>query len=64
SILMERGHELWAEGARREDLIRYQRVTNGQGYKIYDPDPNHFRMPIPQSFIDEYRGNVVQNPGY
>ncbi len=64
SILLERGHELYAEGTRRTDLIRYQRITNGQGYKIFDPDPNRFLMPIPASFINEYQGNLVQNPGY
>ncbi len=64
SILMERGHELWAEGMRRTDLIRYQRVTNGQGYKVYDAEEHKLLMPIPQSYIDEYRGNVKQNLGY
>lgn len=64
SILMERGHELYAEGTRRTDLIRYQRVTKGQGYKIFDLDPNKFLMPIPVRFIDEYQGHLKQNPGY
>jgi hypothetical protein len=64
SILMERGFELYAEGDRRSDLIRYQRVTNSQGYKIFDSDPNKFFYPIPVSFINEFKGNLSQNPGY
>ncbi len=64
SILMERGFELYAEGDRRRDLIRYQRVTDGQGYKIFDSDPNKFYYPIPVEFINEFKGNLTQNPGY
>lgn len=64
SILMERGHELYCEGQRRNDLIRYQRVTNSGGYKIYDVDKNKFLFPIPDSYMLEYKGNILQNPGY
>jgi len=64
SILMERGHELYAEGMRRTDLIRYQRVTDGTGYKIFDPDEYKFLMPIPVSYINEYKGKIAQNTGY
>jgi starch-binding outer membrane protein, SusD/RagB family len=64
SILMERSHELYCEGTRRTDLIRYQRVTNGQGYKVFDVSTFKFLMPIPNIYINEFKGNVVQNPGY
>lgn len=64
SILMERGHELYAEGTRRTDLIRYQRMTNSLGYKKFDSDTTKYLMPFPNSFINEYKGNIVQNPGY
>lgn len=64
SLLMERGHELYTEGARRADLIRYQRMTNGGGYKKFDSDTNKFLFPIPVQYINEYKGNLKQNPGY
>lgn len=64
SILQERAHELYCEGSRRRDLIRYQMITNGQGYKKFDDETHKFLFPIPVSFINEYRGNISQNPGY
>lgn len=64
SLLMERGHEFYAEGTRRADLIRYQRMTNGTGYKKFDADTNKFLFPIPVGYINEYKGNLIQNPGY
>lgn len=64
AILEERSHELYAEGTRRADLIRYQRVTKGLGYKKYSEDTNKFLFPIPVGYINEYKGNLKQNPGY
>ncbi|MBD0832997.1 RagB/SusD family nutrient uptake outer membrane protein [Aestuariibaculum sediminum] len=64
SILAERSHELYCEGTRRDDLIRYQRVTGGTGYKKFDDDVNKMLFPIPVGFINEYKGNLKQNPGY
>ncbi|WP_215225013.1 RagB/SusD family nutrient uptake outer membrane protein [Echinicola shivajiensis] len=64
SVLMERSHELYCEGSRRADLIRYQRVTNGNGYTKFDEDPNKMLFPIPVGFINEYKGNLKQNQGY
>ncbi|TDN96352.1 putative outer membrane starch-binding protein [Sunxiuqinia elliptica] len=64
AILMERSHELYCEGTRRMDLIRYQRMTDGNGYKKFDDDENKFLFPIPVNFINEYKGNLTQNPGY
>ena len=65
-LLLERGHEFWAEGHRRTDLIRfgkfveYARKYNGsttvQDYMTL--------MPLPQSVINEGKGLVIQNPGY
>ena len=65
-LLLERGHEFWAEGHRRTDLIRfgkfveYARTYNGsttvQDYMTL--------MPLPQSIINEGKGLVAQNPGY
>ncbi|SKB80496.1 Starch-binding associating with outer membrane [Salegentibacter holothuriorum] len=64
ALLQERGHELYAEGVRRADLIRYQRITNGNGVKKFDEDTNKFLFPIPVGYINEYKGNLKQNPGY
>jgi hypothetical protein len=64
AILTERGHEMYCEGVRRADLIRYQRMTNGGGYAKFNADPNKFLFPIPVGYINEYKGNLQQNPGY
>lgn len=64
AILVERSHELYCEGVRRMDLIRYQRVTGGQGAWKFDTDTNKFLFPIPVEYINEYKGNLKQNPGY
>ena len=64
AILMERGHELYCEGSRRRDLIRYQMMTNGEGYTKFDQETHKFLFPIPVQYINEYRGNIEQNPGY
>jgi hypothetical protein len=65
-ILLERGHELFLEGWRRQDLIRHgkyveyviaqQPLSSIQPYKIL--------FPLPQSAIDEGKGHIQQNPGY
>ncbi|GAA4291164.1 RagB/SusD family nutrient uptake outer membrane protein [Aestuariibaculum suncheonense] len=64
SILAERSHELYCEGTRRDDLIRYQRVTGGAGYKKFDDNEYKMVYPIPVRYINEYKGNLKQNPGY
>lgn len=64
AILKERSHEFYVEGTRRADLIRYQRVTNGLGYTKFNNDTNKFLFPIPIGYINEYKGNLKQNPGY
>lgn len=52
AILDERGHELWFEGMRKIDLIRFnqyaQRVVNIKGCL-----PTHQYMPIPNYAVDE-----------
>ena len=64
AILKERSHEFYAEGTRRADLIRYQRVTKGLGYTKFDIETHKFLFPIPVGYINEYKGNLKQNPGY
>ncbi|MCD7941794.1 MAG: RagB/SusD family nutrient uptake outer membrane protein [Bacteroides intestinalis] len=63
-LLEERGHELYCEGQRRQDLIRHgvyisrarERGTNAQDYRVL--------FPIPQTAITEAGGILEQNPGY
>lgn len=72
ALLLERGHEFYLEGLRRQDLIRFgkyveyanQRINNintaeGRGY--FNVDEGHNRFFIPQTFIDESRGAIEQN---
>jgi hypothetical protein len=65
-MLEERGHELYCEGFRRSDLIRHGKYRWAAEWKGYgDTYRDDFeRWPIPQSYIDEGKGAVVQNPGY
>ncbi|MCX6234264.1 MAG: RagB/SusD family nutrient uptake outer membrane protein [Bacteroidetes bacterium] len=63
NLLAERGRELYAEGHRRSDMIRF-----GTYYDIrWEKDavsPNYVSLwPIPQSQID-VNPNLVQNTGY
>ena len=63
-LLQERGHELFGEGVRRQDLIRHgvyiklarERGNNAQDYQVL--------FPIPQFAITESNGILEQNPGY
>lgn len=61
-LLDERGYELYWEGHRRRDLIRFNRFTDA--YTLKDESPE-FRtlFPIPQTAIDS-DPNLEQNPGY
>lgn len=65
-ILLERGHELWFEGHRKDDLIRHGKyIEYARKYKGSTTAKDHFVLwPLPQSAIDEGKGVVVQNPGY
>ena len=61
-ILNERGYELYWEGHRRRDLIRFNRFNDA--YTLKDASPE-FRtlFPIPQTAIDS-DPNLTQNEGY
>ena len=65
-VLLERGHELWAEGSRRSDLIRYGKfVEYAQKYNGSTTVKDYMvLMPLPQAIINEGKGQVIQNPGY
>lgn len=67
-LLMERGHELYYEGVRRQDLIRHDKWVSAVTKKAQDfgaitlVNKNYERLPIPQSVIDQGKGIVIQNP--
>lgn len=61
-LLDERSRELYWEGHRRQDLIRFGKFTDAWTNK---PASNNDKLifPIPQSAID-VNPNLTQNPGY
>ena len=77
ALLLERGHEFYMEGLRRQDLIRFdkyidyanqriaaaQATTSGKDYNLLTNDA-HNLFAIPQSFIDESKSAIKQNPDY
>jgi len=62
-LLDERARELFAEGQRRSDMIRFGVYGNSRWEKP-DQSPSYTTIwPIPQSQIDVNQ-NLIQNPGY
>ena len=61
-LLAERGREMFAEGHRRSDLIRFGRWTGTWWEKPASADFTKL-MPIPTNQIAA-NGSLVQNPGY
>lgn len=65
ALLMERAHEFFCEGSRYPDLLRH-----GKFIEVAKKNPNssikdnQLLWPIPQSYIIEYGGLLVNNPGY
>lgn len=62
SMLDERGRELYWEGVRRTDQIRFGTWTNTWSYKT-NTDPSRVLFPIPQQALDS-NPNLRQNDGY
>ena len=62
-ICDERGRELYCEGHRRTDLIRFGKLIEKVREKGYNAQDYMTLFPIPQSAIDE-NPNLKQNPGY
>ncbi len=65
-LFRERGFELYWEGFRRGDQIRFGKFEDAWTEKT-STDPNNRLFPIPQSAIDgasNVEGFLVQNPGY
>lgn len=63
-ILLERGHELFAEGERRQDLIRHNEYIKRARERGVDAKDYQVLYPIPQFAITEAGGILKQNDGY
>lgn len=62
-VLNERGRELFLEGWRRSDLIRFGRYNDATVLRPYVSEAHKQLYPIPQDQIAA-NPNLVQNPGY
>lgn len=69
-ILKERARELYWEGVRRTDLIRFSKFVKGYNWDFkggvatgVDVDDRFLVYPIPTTDLT-VNGNLVQNPGY
>jgi hypothetical protein len=62
-ILDERGYELWWEGYRRQDLIRFGKFLDDWTNKGGRSEEKALLFPIPQTALD-VNPNLVQNEGY
>jgi starch-binding outer membrane protein, SusD/RagB family len=61
-IYAERGRELWLEGWRRNDMIRFGTFLKPRQLKPSDSDPKYVLLPIPAAAL--LNPNLKQNPGY
>ena len=65
-LLLERGHELFFEGCRRQDLIRDDSYVEAIKHKCQVAgqttlvNENYERIPLPQSVINEGKGQIEQ----
>ena len=59
----ERGRELWWEGWRRQDMIRFKKFLSPFQEKDYVSDPKYLIFPIPDDQL-AVNPNLKQNPGY
>jgi len=64
SLLVERGRELYAEGVRRDDLLRHGMYISSAIARGTDAEPRDTIFPIPLDVIDQSDGVIAQNPGY
>lgn len=63
-ILDERGRELYWEGHRRTDMIRFGTYLQPRVNKEETSPETALIMPIPQTAIEAANGLLEQNPGY
>ncbi|MFV8325052.1 RagB/SusD family nutrient uptake outer membrane protein [Flavobacterium sp. ZS1P14] len=62
AIYLERGKELWNEGWRRNDMIRFGKFLEKRELKPYVSDNRYALFPIPADAL--FNPNLKQNPGY
>jgi hypothetical protein len=62
AIYLERGKELWYEGWRRNDMIRFGKFLEVRELKPYVSDKRYALYPIPADAL--FNANLKQNPGY
>jgi hypothetical protein len=62
AIYAERGRELWWEGWRRNDMIRFGKYLNSRELKPFVSNSKYLLFPIPTKAL--YNVNIKQNPGY
>lgn len=62
-ILSERGWELYAEGYRRDDLIRHGKLISNAVERGKTAEDYQYLYPIPQTERDK-NSNLIQNEGY
>ncbi len=60
----ERLFELWAEGVRRDDLIRWGQYIQRAKDDGYPADDYQVLYPLPRSVVNQSNGVIAQNPGY
>ena len=63
NLIDERARELWWEGWRRQDMIRFGEYLLPFQAKEYQSDPKYLLFPIPVAQL-AVNPNLEQNPGY
>lgn len=63
AMLAERGRELYYEGWRRNDLIRFEKFNDPVDQRPEKTDKTRTLYPVPQRAVDT-NPNLKQNPGY
>lgn len=61
-IYKERAKELWLEGWRRNDMVRFGTFLAARALKPYVSDKKYILYPIPADAL--FNANLAQNPGY
>lgn len=63
-LLDERGRELYWEGWRRQDLIRFGKYIEYAQDRGWPAEDHMVKFPIPPNVINESGGVILNNPGY
>lgn len=62
NVYAERARELWFEGHRRNDMIRWGTFLSAKALKSSESDPKYLLFPLPADAL--LNPNIDQNPGY